>query len=386
MKPEISKIFNSTSCLTENEIRDYISGKLSSEKFREVELHLADCLMCSDEIEGLSILSDDNKLNTIVAGLNSQIDNKISNTKLKQDLNIRKNKNIVRSFISIAASFILIIAAGFLIKLYMIQTDNKTAYSPEKEITTEEKVIIPDKNNTAPATDNKENTVTDITKQKKQEKNKTENFTPEEKTATNTSNDKKNEIDYVVETIPAETSNVINSEKTEDEYLAEENTTEISNNNNDNAVTDNVTAGNNNFFGTATRGNNFKSKTSDKKNKEKYRSLRESALLSYDLKIYDEALTDFLKYLEYKPNDTEILYKSGISYYNLKKYNKAILQLNKVIDGFSGKYTQDSEWYKANSLIKLGKKEEAKTILNKIITENGKYQNKALDLLNSFEN
>lgn len=386
MKPEISKIFNNTSCLTENEIRDYISGKLSNEKLREAELHLADCLMCSDEIEGLLILSDKNKLNTIVAGLNSQIDNKISNTKLKADLNIKKNKNIARRFISIAASFALIIAAGFLIKFYMTQTGNKTAYSPEKEIIKEKKIIIPEKNNIPELTDNKENTVTDITKQKEQEKNKTENFTPEEKTATNTSNDKKNKIDYVTETIPAETSNVINHEKAENEYLSEENITEISNNNNDNAVTDNVTANNNNFFGTSTRGNNFKSKASDKKNKEKYRSLRESALLSYDLKIYDEALTDFLKYLVYNPNDNEILYKSGISYYNLKKYDKAILQFNKIIDCLSSKYTQDSEWYKANSLIKLGKKEDAKTILNKIITENGKYQNKALDLLNSLEN
>jgi len=135
-----------------------------------------------------------------------------------------------------------------------------------------------------------------------------------------------------------------------------------------------------------TRGGKINNKkTADTKEFEKYKSMRESGVLSYDMKIYEEALKDFSDYLKYKPTDFEIRYKYGFAYYKLKKYSKAVTQFDKLINESINPYVDHAEWYKAKSLVKLGRNTDAKVVLNKIIVKNGKYQNQALDLLNSLD-
>ncbi len=394
MISEINHIFNHSSCLTFNEIEQYVSGTLNENDKRRVELHLADCQMCSDEIDGFALLKDKNSLPDIVAGLHKQTDEIISAGKVIPLQSSRK-KNIKRLF-SIAASLILLLGAGFVINFYLNNADNNLAETSAAEQNIKENTILnePEENIV------KEQTVkTDGTIRKNQNENT-------EKISANLSEQNENNIETdkseAVEHIPESEDIKENAE----EISYESDNDIIDNVNTGNVSADENTANNSatlvsglaedkkvkseekpteNISFTTTRGADFKRKnTVNKKEIEKFKSMRESALLSYSMKIWDEALKDFNSYLKYKPNDYEIIYKSGVSYYNLKKYNKAVTQFNKVISEGINRYVENAEWYKAQSLIKLGKKSEAKIILNSIIVKNGKYQNQALDLLNSL--
>ncbi|PIY02099.1 MAG: hypothetical protein COZ21_15915, partial [Bacteroidetes bacterium CG_4_10_14_3_um_filter_31_20] len=64
MLNKINISFNKTDCLSEQMLKDYQQGLLSKEQIRMVELHLADCEICNDYVEGLSLLSNSNELET----------------------------------------------------------------------------------------------------------------------------------------------------------------------------------------------------------------------------------------------------------------------------------------------------------------------------------
>ena len=85
MKSDINKIFSKSSCLTNNEMLEYLSRKLSDIDNRRIEFHIADCEMCNDELEGLSNMKNPDSLSTIIHSVNSDID-----TYLKQ---FNKSKN-----------------------------------------------------------------------------------------------------------------------------------------------------------------------------------------------------------------------------------------------------------------------------------------------------
>ncbi len=70
--------FNTTDCPEEQTLWDYQKGILSRDQVRVVEHHLADCEMCSDYIEGISIISNEKELENETEKVVSKIFNKIS--------------------------------------------------------------------------------------------------------------------------------------------------------------------------------------------------------------------------------------------------------------------------------------------------------------------
>ena len=385
MKKDLKYIFDKTDCLSFEEIKKYVSGQMNKDQIRRVELHLADCPMCSDEVEAYNLLSDKTKLAEIISDINNKIDTKLTSLKTIP-IHSSSGKISLKRIVSIAASVVLLIGAGFIIRFYMNNSDKTTA---------ENNLPVNKVENTDTRTTKVENKETktvvpdEISEQKikKEYEKLNENNVVEKTPEINIEPDNKidGENDNNADITPD--NNIISgNETTEDE-------TEISE---DIAVSDNSiaeekslsSASNDiapaeNGFITTMRGG-IKMEKSNKKETEKYKSMRESGMLSYNMKIYAEALKDFNDYLKYKPSDFEIRYKTGLSYYNLGKYDKAVSHFNKLIDESINPYVEDAEWYKAKSLMKLNKNEEAKILLNKIITENGKYQNKALDLLNTL--
>jgi len=402
MISEINHIFNYSSCLTANEIEQYVSGTLNEKDKRRVELHLADCQMCNDEIDGYTLLKDKNTLPGIVAGLRKQVDEIISAGKIIP-LQSSGKKNTKR-ILSIAASLILLLGAGFVINFYINNANKDLAETSATEQNLKEEAIL-NKSGESINVEEKKTQTNGIVQKNQNENTKTINVNLSDKnenSRSDTETDKKEDTEYVAE---SEKIKEYAEEVTDEDIIIDNEI--IDDVTGENAVADEKKASNSgtlvsglakdrkvksenekpaeNISFMTTRGAGFKRKsTIDKKEIEKFKSMRESALLSYSMKIWDEALKDFNSYLKYKPNDYEIIYKSGISYYNLKKYNKALIQFNKVIGEGINRYVENAEWYKAQSLIKLGKKSEAKIILNTIIVKNGKYQSQALDLLNSL--
>jgi len=62
MNEEYQDIFTTTACPTQQELLDYVEGRLTPEQQHEVELHLADCELCSEAVEGLSAIEHKEKI------------------------------------------------------------------------------------------------------------------------------------------------------------------------------------------------------------------------------------------------------------------------------------------------------------------------------------
>jgi len=62
MSDKHNKIFTLSECPTHQMLRDYLDEKLSHDVKHQVEKHLLDCCMCSDELEGLSLMKEKDNL------------------------------------------------------------------------------------------------------------------------------------------------------------------------------------------------------------------------------------------------------------------------------------------------------------------------------------
>ena len=75
-------------------------------------------------------------------------------------------------------------------------------------------------------------------------------------------------------------------------------------------------------------------------------------------------------------------YQIGMQFYTKGQYQEATSQLNRVLaKQNSGDVYQNALWYLANSYLKLGKKQDAQILLQRIVAEKGKYAQQAQALL-----
>lgn len=65
-------IFEETACLSEQQLRDYLSGKLSQAERHTIEMHLAGCTFCSEALEGLSQVSQKEQIPLIIKQIRNQ--------------------------------------------------------------------------------------------------------------------------------------------------------------------------------------------------------------------------------------------------------------------------------------------------------------------------
>lgn len=138
-------IYNSSECIPEQTMFDYIDKKLSPKKEHEVEKHLLDCELCSDALEGLSITANRTK----IADIRNAVDNHLSNFIPKQETKV-VSINISTVF-AIAASVILLIGSIFLFNLFFSSKMemNDVALNTSKETSSEESpapTVITDSN------------------------------------------------------------------------------------------------------------------------------------------------------------------------------------------------------------------------------------------------
>lgn len=82
MLNKYDKIFEKTSCVSQEILQDYIDRNLSKEKAHYVEKHLIDCEMCRDEMEGMRLMSDVNRT-IVLSRLSKKIDNFDQETKTR---------------------------------------------------------------------------------------------------------------------------------------------------------------------------------------------------------------------------------------------------------------------------------------------------------------
>jgi len=116
-------IFEHTDCVSEEMLTKYIAGKLPPAERHEVEKHLIDCEMCSDAVEGLSMVSG-NKISSITSELNQKIQNRVG----KKEVKIIFLQQY-RTQLAVAASIILVVGLVWFFKanMSMKEMDNASA-------------------------------------------------------------------------------------------------------------------------------------------------------------------------------------------------------------------------------------------------------------------
>ncbi len=104
MSDELKNIFNTGECLTQNEMLDYLAGRLHGERLRKAELHIADCELCADAVEGLSLLTETEQHSSI-----EKLENRIKERVKEQSVLYVLFKRAV----AIAAVLLLVIGGAF---------------------------------------------------------------------------------------------------------------------------------------------------------------------------------------------------------------------------------------------------------------------------------
>ncbi|UYQ94719.1 zf-HC2 domain-containing protein [Chitinophaga horti] len=66
MNDNFRDIFVETSCVSQQELLDYLQGRLSDADRHRVEMHVADCPFCSDALEGLSAIPEKEKIPAVI--------------------------------------------------------------------------------------------------------------------------------------------------------------------------------------------------------------------------------------------------------------------------------------------------------------------------------
>ncbi len=106
MNDNLHTIFSGSGCPTHQQLRDYVDGRLSDSEKHRIEAHLVDCEMCSDEIEGLSLMKDPEQLPAIV----EELDHKIAASR-HRILRMRS-----RHILAAAAVIVLLVGAVFILR------------------------------------------------------------------------------------------------------------------------------------------------------------------------------------------------------------------------------------------------------------------------------
>ncbi len=384
---DLNKIFTKSTCLSNIEMNYYLSGDLSVQGNRKVELHIADCLMCSDELEGLSYLENKNNLTSIVGSLNTSIDKKTKT----ESLSILPKKTNFKRIFAVAASIALLLSIGLLIKDIGFSSSKDIAQNifPSNESVVNKKeinTISEDKRSEAEINEVSDSKIVnnieenDVTAENLQYDSDSQHIT-ENETEKEDILEKNNKI--------SETEDVI-TEVSDKESLLEENFGS-SNTSDKEVITENKNIkketvdkhkqeSENVFTSGKSRGIN-----KNKKSKLVVNSLRNRGILSFKVKSYKEATDDFEKYLIGNRKDYEIIYKAGVAYYHQKRYNVALNKFNKIIKGDFNKFVEGAEWYKSLTLLKQGRKEEALKLLKEIAYGHSDYKKQASDKIKEIE-
>ena len=107
---------------------------------------------------------------------------------------------------------------------------------------------------------------------------------------------------------------------------------------------------------------------------------QDDAMKSFNSGDYNAAADAFEKILKREPDNADALYFGGISDYINGKTAKSEINFDKLLKK-GNIYTDGSKWYKANILLKKGKTDAAKTLLQDLTNTNGSYKERAIKKL-----
>lgn len=121
-------------------------------------------------------------------------------------------------------------------------------------------------------------------------------------------------------------------------------------------------------------------------NNKSYKDAMNKAMDKFNSKKYKAAIRNFNVALVFDSNNNKALYYLSHSYYELKEYENAIQNLDKILVSLINEYYSKARFMKANILIIQKKNKEAKTLLLQIINENDEMKARAEEALKGIDN
>lgn len=110
----------------------------------------------------------------------------------------------------------------------------------------------------------------------------------------------------------------------------------------------------------------------------------DAAMESFNNRNYKAAAKQFGKIADKDPANWDAVYFEGISQFINGDNNKALKNFDKLLDK-GVKHTDGAKWYKAQILLKKGKKDEAKKLLNELKASSGNFKDRAINKLQELE-
>lgn len=104
-----------------------------------------------------------------------------------------------------------------------------------------------------------------------------------------------------------------------------------------------------------------------------YKTFLKQSLFLMKNKEYDKSISNFKVILTNFPGDVNAEFYIGYAKFYQGKYEEAIPYFNKAMNNAFDFFMEDAEWFKANSLQKLGKLKKAQIIYNSIKKKGGYY-------------
>jgi len=100
----------------------------------------------------------------------------------------------------------------------------------------------------------------------------------------------------------------------------------------------------------------------------------------YDMSKYDSAIIFYNKILANKSTNTEVLFYKGVCFLSINKTEEAIEIFSDIVSGKETPYKSPTEWYLALSYLKMQDVRKAKEILT-LIRNRDSYYNQSLEEL-----
>lgn len=363
---ENNNIFDESSgCIRQDALLEYLQGKLSGKERNLVEKHLLECEMCSDELEGLSNLSEPERIAEIETELNSMVDKRTAPRILWLN-----PKVIYR----VAAVAVLTIGVSTLLYYFVLKTTPPTMMSESQMPTVSAEMS----DSIAPLE------VTSIPKDatERSESQKKESKLVERSAPTIVANNMQIAEDVFIADSEIE---VFDTDEKEAAVLAEKVITA------DSAA---IVSTNATIAGQQTdalRAANYEAKKEELATVSEGARLSkkavvgfaqpmptiESALKIYNQKNYRVALNEFnTLYSQGSITDTVVYYRAMCNY-NLKFFADAVVGFQLLSEKAESEFFYDSQWYYALSLVELGRNDEAKAIFEEILQNGSPYRKQA---------
>ena len=362
-----SALFQNSTCLSQEVLIRYVKDELSGSEKRAVELHIADCEICFDTVEGLALIQKD-RLNVIKQELSNRISKRIAADEKIKIIPIYK-----RWYSMAAAIAALIIISVYMANVYQhdtgiaqLETQKQTVPIENVPAKISNEALSSAAEQVNPAT----NSITEQTQQNKvsasQSEVATENignsetkFKSTERVAnslpqvaksfsdTVKRNDDISLADNKVETVTKEvsaidevqTTTVLSAPKPVMDMVTSESLKKNISAKKSTGVAEAPSA----FSGTSANGaaNTFDYAVYDK------------GVNAFKAGDYAGALIAMQTLLKSQANNTNANFYAGASHYELKNYSQALVNLNVAIQNKQGLLYEDALWFKGNTLLKM---------------------------------